>query len=41
MWLNASIAVSSASGRVWRYFWVVMIDAWPSLSFTIWRVPPD
>ena len=37
---NAARALSSASGRVWRYFWVVMICAWPMRSMTDFRSAP-
>jgi hypothetical protein len=30
----------SVSGRVWRYFWVVWIWAWPMRSMTDWRSAP-
>src|SRR6266540_1918013 len=30
----------SASGRVWRYFWVVVIWAWPIRSITLLRSDP-
>src|SRR5665647_2935505 len=37
---NAASALSSASGRVCRYFWVVMIWAWPMRSMTDLRSAP-
>jgi hypothetical protein len=34
MVLRAVTAAWSALGRVWRYFWVVVIEEWPIRSFT-------
>ena len=37
---KAARALSSASGSVCRYFWVVMIWAWPMRSMTVLRSAP-
>ena len=37
---RASRFLASASGRVWRYFWVVVIWAWPIRSITDLRSEP-
>ena len=39
-WRRAVRAVSSASGRVWRYFSVVTMLAWPRRSLTTSRSAP-